>query len=404
MTEKNTTNSMQKDVLASVTIVRDVIEDEDFEQEDTHLQKPFDVDRISIMIRQPTIDNLMKRLKSDPQEIDLRSEFQREAGLWSLKQKSRLIESLLLRIPLPAFYFDGTNDDKWLVVDGLQRLSVFDEFMGNKPTLALQGLEYLQEYEGFTYQMLPRKMQRRIEETQVTAYVIQPGTPPDVKFNIFKRINTGGLPLSAQEIRNALHQGQPARYLRELSKMEAFQKIFGAIDTSRQGDQEFVLRFVAFYLTDYQKYEPDMDDFLNNGMEKIASMSKSELEVCKMHFDLAMKRASELFGDKAFRKVYYQPDTGKIRRCPINRPLFDAWSHILSGMGEANYQKLLQKKSRLLKNFMQMLENDKRFVRSITTATGGADEVRVRFQKIEKLVAEVIDDDIETGAESFQVL
>ena len=73
-------------------------------------------------------------------------------------------------------------------------------------------------------------------------------------------------------------------------------------------------------------------------------------------------------------------------------------------MGEANYQKLLQKKSRLLKNFMQMLENDKRFVRSITTATGGADEVRVRFQKIEKLVAEVIDDDIETGAESFQVL
>ena len=102
--------------------------------------------------------------------LDLAPDFQRHADLWKDDVKSRLIESIIIRIPLPAFYIDGTNEESWLVVDGLQRLSALRQFISDKSDkrLKLTGLEYLNELEGKTYEDLDRKYQRRIEETQVT--------------------------------------------------------------------------------------------------------------------------------------------------------------------------------------------------------------------------------------------
>ncbi len=167
-----------------------------------------------------------------------------------------MIESIIIRIPLPAFYIDATDEEQWLVVDGLQRLSALKQFM-NDNNLPLTGLEYLaNELDGKTYQELPRKYQRRIEETQVTIYLITPGTPPKVKYNIFKRINTGGERLTPQEIRHALNPGKALKLLAEISKSPEFTNVIqlGESRIKRMDDREFVLGALAVMLASCKDY------------------------------------------------------------------------------------------------------------------------------------------------------
>ena len=118
--------------------------------------------------------------------------FKRRARLWKPHRKGQLIESILLRIPLPVFYIAATEDDYWSVVDGLQRLTTIHDFMSDQ--YPLTGLEYLNKLEGMCFSMLPRSMQRRIEETSLVLNIIQPGTPDEVMINIFRRLKYRGAP------------------------------------------------------------------------------------------------------------------------------------------------------------------------------------------------------------------
>lgn len=118
--------------------VEDVKEEGDYAE----LIKPYDTTKIDISPKPLSLDMILARLEND--EIDLMPDFQRKGGLWTGIQKSQLIESLLLRIPLPAFYFDGSNNNRWIVIDGLQRLTALKEFFIDK-TIKLSGLEFLTE-------------------------------------------------------------------------------------------------------------------------------------------------------------------------------------------------------------------------------------------------------------------
>ncbi|MCA1995147.1 MAG: DUF262 domain-containing protein, partial [Coleofasciculus sp. S288] len=231
----------------------DIDEEEDIEPEEEVITTPFDPSKIRVDTRPMTIDLVLKRIRFA--EIDLAPDFQRHANIWNDTAKSRLIESILIRIPLPAFYMDATNEDKWLVIDGLQRLSTLKQFVIDK-TLRLNNLEFLTNLKDNTYDVLPRNYQRRIDETVLTVYLIEKGTPPAVKFNIFRRINTGGQPLSPQELRHALNPGQATKFLDRLAKSKEFKKATN-ISSKRQqrmDDHEFVLGFIAFLLTPYTDY------------------------------------------------------------------------------------------------------------------------------------------------------
>ena len=188
------------------TVSGDGVEEEQLEDEaDTAaIDDPFDPTTIRITTKQPTVDLVVDRMRHE--EIDLQPDFQRGDNVWPIRTRSRLIESLLLRIPLPVFYMAADRNDNWKVVDGLQRLSTLRDFVLNKK-LRLRGLEYLTQFDGNSFDDLPRPMQRRITETQLSCHVIEPGTPPEVMYNVFKRINTEGRPLVAQEIRHALNPG-----------------------------------------------------------------------------------------------------------------------------------------------------------------------------------------------------
>ncbi len=361
------------------------------ENEDTGnilMDDPFNPSLIDIDTKSPTISLLIERLKEDPPEIDLYPDFQRSDDLWNKQKQSQLIESILIKFPLPAFYFDGTDDNKWLVVDGLQRLSSLRNFMING-NLTLTGLEFLKDLEGMKYDDLSRPLQRDINQTQITAYIIKPGTPAKVKYNIFKRINTGGLVLEPQEIRHALNQGTPAKFIAQLAQTEEFKRATEyKIDKSRMLDREFVTRFVAFYINEPSSYVPDLDSFLNDSMARLSSITENELDQIREDFKASMSLAHEIFGKWAFRKADLYPD----RRKPINKALFEVWSVCLAKLNNTERTVIKAKKEELMTKLVKLLKEDNTFWNAITAATGDKTRIVYRFDKIRNLLMELSHD------------
>lgn len=361
-------------------------EEKTVEKEDTGsgslMDKPFNPKQIDIKTRQMTLDLLIKRLSAEPVEIDLYPDFQRRDDLWNDEKQSQLIESVLINFPLPAFYFDGTDDNKWLVVDGLQRLSTLRNFVITKK-LTLEGLEFLNKLNGKKFDDLSRPLQRQIEETTIVAYIINPGTPNEVKFNIFKRVNTGGLLMEPQEIRHAMNQGIPAKTVADLASQEAFKKATEyIIKTERMLDREFATRFVSFYITDYNDYRPDLDTFMNQSMADIKKMTEKERNEMKRKFIEAMKAAKEIFGNWAFRKADKYPE----RRKPINKALFEVWSVSLAKLSDSERVKLVSNKQKVLNDFVELNKTDTKFNDSITSTTGDKTRVIYRYTAIENLI------------------
>lgn len=231
--------------------------------------RPFDPSKIDIDMKTMELSSIIERLEYN--EINMNTDFQRKSGLWTDVQKSQLIESLLLRIPIPAFYFDGGIKDNWLIIDGLQRITALKKFVIDGD-LRLSGLEFFHDLEGMKYTELPRTFIRRIKETNIVAYIVKGGTPANIKYNIFKRINTGGLELKPQEIRHALYQGAATDLCKKFAKFSEFQMATTySIKDDRMMDQEFVLRFVAVCYYGIDKYEGIPDNYLNGAMEYLNS-------------------------------------------------------------------------------------------------------------------------------------
>ncbi|MEH2109925.1 DUF262 domain-containing protein [Nostoc sp.] len=263
----------------------EILDDEDNDEEQYEkVTFQYDPEKINIATREPTIEQLLRRI--DEEALDLAPDFQRQANIWTLEAKSKLIESILIRIPLPAFYIDATNEeadeDKWVVVDGLQRLSALKQFVIDKSDnrLKLVGLKYLKDLNNKNYDELERRYQRRILETQVTVYLIEKGTPLEVKYNIFKRINPGGVPLFNQELRHAFNPGQAIKLVAKLASFSEFKRVVNLSESKkkRMDDREFVLGFLAFYLISYKEYQEETrDSFLSKALSKINSLSNEEI-------------------------------------------------------------------------------------------------------------------------------
>lgn len=348
------------------------------EYEDTSIEKPFNPTLINILSKQMSLDTLLKRMREG--EVDLAPDFQR-AEVWKPTARSRLIESLLIRIPLPAFYMDATNEDSWLVVDGLQRLSTLRDFAVRK-TMRLRDLEFLVQFDGMRYGDLPRNYQRRIEETQVTVYLIEKGTPPEVKFNIFKRINTGGMPLSSQEIRHALNQGPVTSYLKKLAHSQDFkQATYDGVSDKRMTARECVLRFLAFTVTPPEQYKAaDFDAFLSEAMANLNSMSDSERDSLGSRFLRSLRASHRIFGDAAFRKPRMK------NRLPVNKALFEVWTVTMDKQTDEKIELLEASSSLVVREVDQFMRNDSMFLDAVSQGTGDAGKVRLRFDRFRNAV------------------
>jgi hypothetical protein len=352
------------------------------------IAKPFDPLQIKISRRVVTIGQVVERIEFN--EVELAPDFQRRARIWDLPRKSRLIESIMLRIPLPVFYVASDDEENWKVVDGLQRLTTIFDYVSDKSEnrFVLSRLEYLSDYEGLYFDRLPRGIVRRISETELNINVIESGTPEQVMFNIFKRLNTGGLTLNSQEIRHALNPGPARDFLKRLSANNDFEIATDrSVSDNRMGARELALRFVAFHLTPYTRYaEDDLDGFLNLTMRQLNAMSEMELGTVETAFSLAMRRAYLIFGKDAFRKRLYE---GAARN-RVNRALFEAWSVALAKLGANADDALVTHQSRIRASFMEELLNDYDFMDSVSTSTGSRGRVIKRFATVESILEKAL--------------
>ncbi len=337
-----------------------------------------------VNISQPPMNvfNLMERLANN--EIDLSPAFQRHWDLWDPKRQSRLIESLMLRIPIPSFYFDTVEEGRWKVIDGLQRLTAFRKYLVNEKKEKLSNLQYLKDFNGKTFDELPRQYIRRIKEAPIIAFCVNKGTPEIVTYNIFQRINTGGLQLSSQEIRNAMYQGNATRLAGKLAVSEEFlEATMHAVKPDRMLDQEYVIRFFSFTELDYeQDYHDNIDSFLIQGMKKVNTYSEGELKRIEDTFYRVMRCCQELFGKYAFRKI---SEDG--RRGPINKALFELWAVCLSTLTEEQLARLTEKKAVFMQEY-EGLFREKKF--SAALRSGKCSECIRRIKRGKELLKEFL--------------
>lgn len=390
----------QNEELAEEGILSGVeAENEDVENESID-KEPFDTDSISITSKIVALDTVLRRIKN--KTIKLAPDFQREY-VWDIKRKSQLIESMMLKIPLPMFYVSEDKNGIWEVVDGLQRLTTIKNYVLGEDNdgkgFKLKGLEFWSEiYDGLDFFNLEKqpsnvKVVNNILETELSFIVINPETPEKVKRNIFKRINTGGMRLSNQEIRHALYQGRASDLLKTLVEDSVYGIVINnTVKDNRMAGRELILRFLSFYLLNYTSYKGDMDDFLSNTMRAINGdvdiISKNITipnndEIIRI-FRIGLSRANSLFGEHAFRKSL--PNDS--RKTPINKSLFELWLCILSKMKKGTFDMLNLKKEKLIKRYSEIMQDDD-FINSISRHGSSMQGAKYRREQILKLIREI---------------
>jgi hypothetical protein len=378
-----------------------------------------------------------KTIKLDP-------DFQRESNVWTLKQKSELIESILIGIPLPIFYVKEDKKGNLILIDGRQRLSTIFDYLDNK--FALSGLKILSKFNNFYFKegsdiendkILKTVYRGKIEDVNLTLHIIKEPTPEKLTYDLFDRVNRGGTRLNNQEMRNAIYQGSSTSFLKTLSKLESFKSVTESISPSRMKDRYLILRFVAFYLwrnkitidinskdKSYLDYKSDLEDFLAKTMDflntkkyevKKDDFKKDEIltlyinksnDVClkntneifvldadelylniQISFDKAMKNIFSLFKNNSFRLP--KKEGGILR--PINMALFEVITYFfieLEGEFQNKRELIIGEYGKLINNEEYNKSNNEKddFVGSLTYIVDSNKSVIKRFEIIEKKI------------------
>ena len=326
--------------------------------------------------------------KLEKKQILVDPDFQRES-LWDMKQKSELVESILMGIPLPLIYLTEDKKGKLIVVDGRQRLTSLFGFIDNE--YQLSNLNIVTNINNKKFKELESKDQSAIEDYQLVSHVIKPPTPDQVKFDIFDRVNRGGTRLNNQEMRNALYGGKATKLLNNLSSLEIFKRATNdSISSKRMKDKYLILRFLSFYISyerlypspeDRVEYKSNMDEFLGKNMELINNKLNDEtIYLLTEKFKTAMENAYMIFSKNAFRLP------GKIanRKSPINMALFESLGYLLSKITVSKNMVSMIKKA-----YKEKIEQNKDVVQSLTYVVDSKKHINNRYEAMDNLAREL---------------
>jgi len=335
----------------------------------------YPIDTLLIRNESRTVHDVLRRIEKGSFIMD--PDFQRDF-IWPEDKQSKLIESVLMRIPLPVFYLAEDEEGRMVVVDGLQRLSTFRRFVQNKLVLKLPDQNELHKKR---FSDLSPKLQNRVEDCNLVLYVIDAKVPDRAKLDIFERVNSG-MPLTRQQMRNCLYMGTATLFLKTEADTALFKKATGnSLNVNSMRDREFVNRFCAFQILPIQEYRGDMDDFLARGLQKINASNPSDLDSLSSEFRNSLTNNFKVFGRHAFRKHFKDQDNRSI----INASLWDVMSTGLSRYPEHLVE---ARASELKKGFFELMRDDE-FIKSITYGPNGPDRVKYRFSESRRMFKEV---------------
>jgi len=350
---------------------------EGVEQDEDASWGDYPIDTVLIRTETRTVHDVLRRIEKG--SFILNPDFQRDF-IWEDDKQSKLIESVLMRIPLPVFYLAEDPQGNMIVVDGLQRLSTFKRFADDKLTLRLPDQPELNRKR---FRDLSPKLQNRIEDCNLALYVIDAKVPERARLDIFERVN-GGVPLSRQQMRNCIYMGPATLFLRDEASTPIFLKATGeSLRTTNMRDREFVNRFCSFQILGYEKYTGSMDEFLAEGLKRMNQMEKSALSELSNEFRNALRNNYRVFDRHAFRK-HNGPD-GK--RSVLNASLWDVMSTVLADYPEH----VIEARKNAIQEAFYELMDDEDFNQAITYSVNQVGKVETRFTLAEAAFEEVLD-------------
>lgn len=345
---------------------------------DTGSWGDYPLDDLLIRHENRTIHDVIRRIDQSTYVMD--PDFQRDF-IWPEDKQSKLIESVIMRIPLPVFYMAEDDEGRMVVVDGLQRLSTFRRFVKDELRLKLPDRD---ELNGRRFCDLSPKIQNRVEDCNLIFYIIDSKVPEQARLDIFERVN-GGVPLTRQQMRNCLFMGNATRFLKDESRTEIFlEATGGSLNRQTMRDREFVNRFCAFQLFGIDQYRGDMDDFLAQCLRHMNKMGSASLAQLSDQLHRGLANNFMLFDRHAFRK--HRP--GQEVRSVLNASFWDVMSTGLSRYTEERVQSCAEPIRRSIHDLLANVD----FNTAITYGPNGSRQVRARFSMARQTLREAIGD------------
>ena len=342
----------------------------------------------------PEIDGLYQRWKRG--KLDVQPDFQRYF-VWDIIKSSRLLESALLDIPLPVVYLTEEQDGKIYVIDGQQRLTSFFAFMDGlfpdkkgKP-FKLTGLKVLKDYQGKLFTQLPEDIQDKIRYCKIRTITFKKESNPNLKFEIFERLNTGSVPLNTQELRNCIYRGKFNNLVKELASDKDFLELLGLKHSDRRmKDVELVLRFASFYHNTHINYKSPIKNFLNNEITRFQNISDKDADQLRVAFKNSVSIIKSLLGENAFKRYYKGNDknpNGYWENSRFNASLFDI---LMDSFARVDKNSVYGNLDAIREAFIALMTTDLEFIDAIEIGTSEERKVVRRFDKWRNVLNDIL--------------
>lgn len=337
---------------------------------------PKEVRKITTQAYDKSVSDIVRMIED--KDIRLDPDYQRNY-IWDNKKASKLIESIILNVPIPVIYVSQEDDDSWSVIDGLQRLSSLKRFFDGK--FKLSGLEILSELNRSDITTLNPKAHRMLKNGLLRVIMITHDSNEEIKYDVFMRLNTGSVHLTEQELRNCLYRGTLNKFLKEVVNNQKWLALMGLKEPhKRMADREMVLRFMAVWKNWNRDegvlfgYKGRMKSFLNAFMDEYKEIKVQEYNEWKCLFEETVEKVYRVYGEYAFKRQ----GLDGIREKTINRAIIDV---IMLSATQHSIDELIANKERITHRFLEMANNDVSFRNSIKIGTSDTKVITYRLSR-----------------------